>query len=362
MSNVAPNNVKPNFFVLLLLFVSAVLNGCRDVDRNLAILTGDRPAPINQQSRLDIVKGRGKLICGVNGQLPGFSVVDESDRYSGMDVDLCRAIAAALFDDPNRVEYRNLDAQERFDAVSSGEVDILSRNTTWTLSRDTSVGMEFAPTTFYDGQGLLVNKTSGIDRLEDLDNKTVCILSGTTHQQNLEDRLRKSGLSYIPLLFDDVDSLYKEYQEGNCQAVTSDHSQLTSRRALFRQPQEHMVLSEILSKEPLGLLVANDDPQWFDAIKWTIYALIYGEELGVNSQNIASFEPTKDSEISDFLYLEDDLAQNLGLPNDFTKRIIKHVGNYGEIYDRNIGEPFALERGLNALWKDGGLMYAPPFR
>ena len=354
--------MKPKFFVLLLFLISAIFNGCQQVDRNLASLTGEVATPIIKQSRLDLVKQRGKLICGVNGQLPGFSFVDESNSYSGMDVDLCRAISAALFNDPNLVDYRNLDAQERFNAVASGEVDLLSRNTTWTLSRDTSVGMEFAPTIFYDGQGLMVAKASEIEMLEDIDNKSVCILSGTTHQQNLEDRLRRLGLSYIPLLFDDADTLYKEYQEGNCQVVTSDRSQLISRRILFQKPQEHLVLPEILSKEPLGPLVANGDSQWLDVVRWTVYALIQGEELGVNSQNIVDLEKSKDMEINRFLYLEDNMAQNLGLPNDFTKRIIQHVGNYGEIYQRNVGKPFALERGLNALWKNGGLMYAPPFR
>ena len=346
---------------LLALAFMATVTGCASDGGDTQ--TGEGAESASQSnSRLATIKSRGNLICGVNGQLPGFSFVDENGEYSGMDVDLCKAVAAALFDDPSKVEYRDLSAQERFTAVQSGEVDLLSRNTTWTLSRDTSVGMEFAPTTFYDGQGLLVTNASGIKELKDLDNKSVCVLSGTTNEQNLADRMRKLGVNYNPVVFEDVDLLYGAYEQGRCEAATSDRSQLTARRAVLAKPDDHQVLDVVLSKEPLGPLVANGDSQWFDAVKWITYATIEAEELGINSQNVASFAQTEDPEIKRFLGAEGNLGEDMGLSNDFAQRVVTHVGNYGEIYERNIGQPFGLERGLNALWENGGLMYAPPFR
>ncbi len=313
-------------------------------------------------SILNTVSERGNLVCGVNGQLPGFSFVNENGEYSGLDVDLCRAVAAALFDDPTMVEFRDLSAQERFTAVQSGEVDLLSRNTTWTLSRDTSVGMEFAPTTFYDGQGLLVSQGSGVRELADLEGKSVCVLSGTTNEQNLADRMRKLGVNYTPVVFEDVDALYAAYEQERCAVATSDRSQLTARRAILANPDEHEVLDVVLSKEPLGPLVADGDARWFDAVKWITYAMIEAEELGINSQNINDYAETEDPEIRRFLGQEGNLGEDMGLPNDFAARVVRHVGNYGEVYDRNIGQPFELERGLNDLWTNGGLMYSPPFR
>ena len=312
--------------------------------------------------RLNTVKSRGSLVCGVNGQLPGFSFVDESGEYSGMDVDICRAVAAALFDDPTKVEFRDLSAQERFTAVQSGEVDILSRNTTWTLSRDTVVGMEFAPTTFYDGQGLMVTKASGIKILKDVDGKSVCVLSGTTNEQNLADRMRELGVNYSPVVFEDVDALYAAYEQGRCEAATSDRSQLTARRAILPEPDAHEVLETVLSKEPLGPLVANGDSEWFDVVKWVTYALIQAEEFGISSQNIGDFANSEDPSIKRFLGQEDKLGEDMGMPNDFAARVVKHVGNYEEIYEKNIGTPFGLDRGLNNLWTNGGLLYSPPFR
>jgi len=361
-------NIKQKFSPLFLaLALIALGSGCSNTTDDARNSNSDGTEKQEQadgttNSRLATVNSRGSLICGVNGQLPGFSFVDENGEYSGMDVDLCKALAAALFDAPSKVEYRDLSAQERFTAVQSGEVDLLSRNTTWTLSRDTSVGMEFAPTTFYDGQGLLTTTEGGIEKLEDLDNKSVCVLSGTTNEQNLADHMRKLGLNYSPVVFEDVDLLYGAYEQGRCEVATSDRSQLTARRAVLAKPDQHQVLEVILSKEPLGPLVANGDFAWFDVVKWVTYAMIEAEELGINSQNIDSFAKTEDPEIKRFLGIEGNLGEDMGLPNDFAKRVIKHVGNYEEVYDRNIGTPFDLERGLNALWEDGGLMYSPPFR
>ncbi|VEP16276.1 General L-amino acid-binding periplasmic protein AapJ [Hyella patelloides LEGE 07179] len=313
-------------------------------------------------SRLDTVLSRGNLICGVNGQLPGFSFVDENGEYSGMDVDICRAIASALFDDPSQVEYRDLSAQERFTAVQSGEVDILIRNTTWTINRDTSVGMEFAPTTFYDGQGLMATTASGVQQLEDLNGKSVCVLSGTTNEQNLTDRMRKLEVNYTPVVFEDTDAVYAAYEQGRCEAVTSDRSQLVARRAVLANPDDHEVLEVVMSKEPLGPLVANGDAKWFDAVKWITYSLIQAEEFDLNSQNVADFAETEDPQIRRFLGQEGNLGEDMGLPNDFAARVVRNVGNYGEIYEKNIGTPFGLDRGQNQLWSDGGLLYSPPFR
>jgi general L-amino acid transport system substrate-binding protein len=353
-----------------LLFLAAVLvvtvNACSsggDPNTNTAKSTdGAEQQTASANNRLSTIKGRGSLICGVNGQVPGFSFVDQNGEYSGMDVDLCRAVAAALFDDPSKIEFRDLSAQERFTAVQSGEVDLLSRNTTWTLSRDTSVGMEFAPTTFYDGQGLMVTKASGVKELEDVNGKSICVLSGTTNEQNLADQMRKIGANYTPVVFEEVDALYAAYEQGRCEGATSDRSQLTARRAVLAKPDDNEVLDLVLSKEPLGPLVANGDSRWFDVVKWVTYAMIQAEEFGINSQNIASFAQTQDPEIKRFLGTEGNLGGDMGLPNDFAAKVVKHVGNYGEIYDRNIGKPFGLERGLNALWTEGGLMYSPPFR
>ncbi|MCP6758866.1 MAG: amino acid ABC transporter substrate-binding protein [Fischerella sp. CENA71] len=315
-------------------------------------------------SRLDTIKNRGKLICGVSGQLPGFSYVKANGEYAGLDVDICRAIAAAIFDDPKKVEFRNLNAKERFTAVQTGEVDILSRNTSWTISRDTSVGLEFAPVVFYDGQGIMVRKNSNIKKLEDLKDKSICTQTGTTNEQNLSDQMRQRGITYKPLVFEDVNTTYGTYEQGRCEAITSDRSQLVSRRSAFSKPDDHVVLDLVLSKEPLAPAVANGDSKWFDVVKWTVYGLINAEELGVNSQNISQLTNSSNPEIKRLLGTEGDLGKGAGLSNDFVVKIVKSVGNYGEIYERNLGKnsDLKLDRGLNRLWNKGGIIYAPPFR
>ena len=356
-------NWQKKISLLLLALTLCHLYGCdRNVNRGGNNNSVNQLNTDNGANRLAEIRDRGKLICGVNGQLPGFSFLAENGAYSGIDVDLCRAVAAALFDDPTKVEFRDLNAEERFEAVDSGKVDLLSRNTTWTLSRDTEMGMEFAPTIFYDGQGLLVKKASRIERLDDLDGKSVCVVSGTTNEQNLAERMRRLSLSYIPVVFEDVDLLYDAYEQGRCEAVTSDRSQLTVRRTALNQPEDHQVLKLILSKEPLGALVAEGDPQWFDTVKWVTYALIQAEQLGIDSKNVDRLAQTNNPQIKRFLGVEGNLGQKINLPADFTRSIVKHVGNYGEIYARNIGQPYDLPRGLNALSSDGGLIYSPPFR
>jgi len=321
----------------------------------------------NQQgtSRLNIVKNRGKLICGVEGGIPGFSFLDQDGNYSGIDIDICKAVASALFNDPNAVEYRNLDSTERFTALNGGEVDMLSRNTTWTTSRDTTVGLEFAPTTFYDGQGMMVRADSGIKSLEDLQGKSVCVEAGTTTELNLTDNLRQRNVQAETLTFQQADPAYAAYAEERCDGMTSDKSQLLSRRSTLPSPNDHVILEVTMSKEPLGPVTINNDSAWFDVVKWVTYALIEAEELGITQANVDELKQnSEDPTVKRFLGVEGDLGEGLGLSNDFAYRVVKQVGNYGEVYDRNLGEnsQFKLPRGLNDLWTNGGLLYSPPFR
>lgn len=319
---------------------------------------------VSGSALLNKIKSRGKLVCGVSGNLPGFSFVDQSGRYSGLDVDICRAVAVALFDNPDAVEFRNLNAKERFTAVQSGEVDLLSRNTTVTLSRETSNGMDFGPMTFYDGQGVMVKKDSGIKSLKDFEGKSVCVQTGTTSEQNLADAMRKLNVKYTPIVFEEVNPTFEAYAQGRCQGVTSDRSQLISRRSVLPDPNNHIFLPELISKEPFAPAVAKGNPQWSTIIRWTVYALIEAEEQGITSQNVEQQLSSTDPLTKRFLGKEGDVGKSLGLTPDFAARVIKKLGNYGEIYDRNLGlnTPFKLERGQNNLWSKGGLMYSPPFR
>ncbi len=328
------------------------------------------PTGVGQQSqqatsRLDIVRNRGKLICGVEGGIPGFSYVDQNGKYSGIDIDICKAVAAALFDDLNALEYRNLDSTERFTALNGGEVDMLSRNTTWTISRDTTVGLEFAPTTFYDGQGMMVRADSGVKSLEDLQGKSICVEAGTTTELNLTDNLRQRNVEAETLTFQQADPAYAAYAEGRCDGMTSDKSQLLSRRSTLPNSDAHIILDVTMSKEPLGPVTKNNDSAWFDVVKWVTYALIEAEELGITQANVDDLKQnSEDPTIKRFLGVEGDLGEGLGLSNDFAYRVIKQVGNYGEVYDRNLGNnsQFKLPRGMNDLWTNGGLLYSPPFR
>ena len=326
--------------------------------------TGSTASPAGAKGRLATVLNRGKLLCGVSGELPGFSFVTQDGKYSGLDVDICRAIAAAVFDNPDAVEYRNLNAKERFTAVQTGEVDILSRNTTESLSRDTTVGLEFAPVVFYDSQSIMVKKASGIKTLADLKGKAICIQTGTTTEQNLTDQMQKRGLAYQPLVFEDVNTTFATYAEGRCAGVTADRSQLVSRRVRLPNPDEHVVLADVLSKEPLAPAVADGDAAWAQVVRWVVYALIEAEELQITAQNVTQQAQSKDPNVRRFLGVDGDLGKGLGLANDFAARAIKQVGNYGELYDRNLGAKTKLNlpRGQNQLWNRGGLLFSPPFR
>ncbi|MEM7758341.1 MAG: amino acid ABC transporter substrate-binding protein [Cyanobacteria bacterium P01_A01_bin.40] len=312
-------------------------------------------------STLDIVQERGYLICGVNGELPGFSFVNSDDRYEGIDVDFCRAIAAALFDDANQVKFRNVTAEERFAVLKSGEIDLLSRNTTKTLSRDTDSNLGFTPPIFYDAQGVMVKKASGIKKLADLENKSICVAEDTTSYDNLQDYMKQAAINFRIVASSDREVLFDSYEYDRCQGITTDISQLIARRTLLANPRDHQILAQTISQEPLAPMLRHQDSQWFDVVKWITFALIQAEEFGISSENIKVYRNTKELGIRRFLGLDNDLGSQLGLSNDFTLRIIEQVGNYGEIYERNIGQPFGLDRGENALWQNGGLMYSPPF-
>ncbi|MEP0804665.1 MAG: amino acid ABC transporter substrate-binding protein [Chloroflexota bacterium] len=322
-------------------------------------------APTGYGVTLETVKARGKLICGSNSQVPGFGYVDANGNFAGIDVDFCRALAAAIFGDPSKVEFRPVTAAERFTALQSGEIDVLSRNTTWTLTRDTDNGGNFVHTTFYDGQGMMVPKDSGITTLQDLEGGTICVQTGTTTELNLADVMASLGVSYTPAVYEDADSTFAAYSEGRCDAVTTDKSGLVARRSVLPDPSAHVILDVTMSKEPLGPMVRHGDDQWFDIVQWTVFALISGEEFGITSANVDSVKASATApEVKRLLGLEGDLGAKLGLSNDWAYNILKLVGNYGEIYDRNLGPntPTYIPRGLNNLYTNGGLLYAPPFR
>ena len=322
-------------------------------------------APVAGGERLQSILDRGTVICGVHGTFQGFGFVDSAGAWSGFDVDFCRAWAAALFDDPNAVEFRGLSAQERFTALQSGEVDVLARNSTWTYTRDAELGLTFGPVNFYDGQAIMVKRdivddpTAGLDALS---GANVCVQSGTTTELNLADQFRAAGVEYTPVVFEDQTVAFQAYDEGRCDAITSDRSQLaTQGQAVLQNFEDHIILDLVMSKEPLAPAVAQGDEKWADVVHWVVYGLIEAEEHGITSENVDTFLTSEDPVIRRLLGVEGELGSKLGLGNDFVYRAVKHVGNYGEIFERNLG-PFNLERGQNALWTDGGLMYAIPMR
>jgi general L-amino acid transport system substrate-binding protein len=308
------------------------------------------------------IQDRGQLICGVNNQLPGFGVVNDAGEYTGFDVDICRAVAAAVLGDANSVQFRPLTAAERPTALASGEVDMISRNTTWTLSRDTDWGASFGPTTFYDGQGLMVFADSGLETLEDLEGGVICTNAGTTTELNITDTMEARGLDFTLQTFQDFDGVMAAFNEGQCDAVTTDQSGLVSRRATQADPGAYRILTTVISKEPLGPLSPQSDEQFADIIRWVVFGLIQAEEFGISSDNVGDFADSDNPDIQRFLGLgENQSGSYLGLDNNFMVNVIEQVGNYGEIYERHL-TPLGLDRGLNALWTDGGLLYAPPFR
>ncbi len=323
------------------------------------------PAATGAGERLQIVKGRGKLVCGSRTDLLGFGYLDGSGRNVGFDIDLCRAVAVAIFNDPEAVEFVPLTAAERGPALQTAEVDMLSRNVTWTSSRDAQWG-NFTVVMFYDGQGMMVRKDLGATMLEDLDGATVCVTTGTTTELNLADNFRGRGLDFEAVTFEDTPSVYNAYDEGRCDATTSDKSQLAAVRMGLANPDDHMILDVTMSKEPLTPAVPQGDDQWFDLVKTVMYVLINAEELGITMDNVDAMAASGGPAVARLLGAEGEFGQaDLGLDADFAANVIRAVGNYGEIYDRYMGpngDAFELPRGPNKLWSDGGLLYAPPVR
>ncbi len=313
-----------------------------------------------EESIRDKVKKRGKLICGVHGGLPGFSFLSEDGKWSGFDADYGRAIAAAVLGDPDKVEFVPLKAPERFPALQTGEIDVLIRNTTWTLTRDTQVGADFAPPTFYDGQGFMLAKALGITSLEELAGASIGVTAGSTTELNLTDTMRSLGIDFNPVVFEEIDTLYNSYEQGRCDVVTSDKSQLVARRQVLKDPEAHIILDATISKEPLGPVTVHGDNKWNDVVSWVVYATFFAEEHEITQANVSTFE-TDNPEIKRFLGKTGDTGKQLGLPQDWAHQVINAVGNYGEVFERNL-TPLGLPRGVNKPWTQGGLLYAMPFR
>jgi len=316
------------------------------------------------QATLNNVKQKGFLTCGSNTGLAGFGVPDAQGNWTGLDVDLCRAIAAAVFNDATKVRFIPLSAKDRFTALQSGEVDVLVRNTTWTMSRDTQLGLDFTGVNYYDGQGFLVRKKLGVTSAKELNGASVCTQQGTTTELNLADFFRANNLKYEVVAFATAAETFDAYNSGRCDAFTTDASGLYSERLKAANPDEHIVLPEIISKEPLGPSIRHGDNQWGDIVRWTHYAMINAEELGVTKANVDQMTKNDNPEIKRMLGSEGKFGEAIGLTNDWAFRIIKHVGNYGEIFEKNVGQgsPLKIQRGQNALWTKGGLQYAPPIR
>jgi general L-amino acid transport system substrate-binding protein len=323
------------------------------------------PAAQATTSTLQVVQDRGRVICVGNASLPGFGFLDEAGNFSGFDVDYCKALAAAIFGDAEAYEIRPATAQERFTVLSSGEGDVILRNTTWTMSRDTDLGANFAPVTFYDGQGIMVRADSGVTDLAGLDGASICVQTGTTTELNLADQMAAAGVSYEPVVFETADEVTTAYEEGRCDAWTTDKSGLVSRQSIMAEPEAHTILDVTLSKEPLGPMVRHGDDQWLDIVTWVVFATMAAEEYGIDSTNVADMRDTSENpEVRRILGVEGDFGPKIGLSNDWAFNVISMVGNYGEIYSRNLGPEtvFDLPRGLNALYTDGGILYAPPIR
>jgi general L-amino acid transport system substrate-binding protein len=313
---------------------------------------------------LNTIKTRGVLNCGSNGTLAGFGLPDAQGRWTGLDVDFCRALAAAIFNDPTKIKFVPLSAKDRFTALQSGEVDVLARNTTWTSSRDTSLGLNFTGINYYDGQGFLVRKALKVNSALELNDAAICVQQGTTTELNLADYFRANKMKLKTVTFASADEAIKAYDAGRCDAYTTDASGLAGERLRLANANDHIILPEIISKEPLGPAVRHGDDQWFDIVKWTQFAMVNAEELGVTRANVDDQVKSDNPEVKRLLGSEGKHGEGLGLTNDWALRIIKHVGNYGEIFERNVGQGSALkiQRGINALWNKGGLQYAPPIR
>jgi general L-amino acid transport system substrate-binding protein len=332
----------------------------------LALAAACFTLPAHAGKTLDAIKSRGQLVCGVSSGVAGFSQADSAGKWSGLDVDVCRAIAASVLGDANKVKWVPLVSQQRFAALQSGEVDILSRNTTWTLTRDASLGLNFLATTYYDGQGFMVPAKGKVKSAKALKNATVCVQSGTTTEKNLSDFSRANGLNLKPVVFEKFEAANAAYFSGRCQAYTTDVSGLASvRNKEAKNPAEHVILPELISKEPLGPAIRRGDDEFFAIAKWVVFGLIEAEEYGITQANVDALQKdSKDPAVGRLLGTSEDTGKLLGLDKDWLARAVKATGNYGEIFERNVGPKsvLALPRGSNNLWSKGGLMYAPPVR
>jgi general L-amino acid transport system substrate-binding protein len=330
--------------------------------RKLLLCTLLAASPAWGQSTLDAVRGKGFVQCGVNTGLAGFSLPDSKGLWRGLDVDLCRAVAAAVLGDANKVRYTPLTAQQRFTALQSGEVDILARNTTWTLTRDTSLGLNFVGVNYYDGQGFIVHRKLNVKSAKQLNGATVCVQPGTTNELNLADYFRANKMAFKSVVIEKLEEVLNAYLVGRCDVYTTDHSGLVALRgSRMPKPEEHVILPEIISKEPLGPAVRHGDDRWFDVVKWSLFAMVEAEELGLTSKNIAEQAKSTSPSIQRFVGASGDLGKMLGLDNRWAFNIVSQVGNYGESFEANL-KPLGFERGMNRLWTQGGLMYAPPIR
>jgi general L-amino acid transport system substrate-binding protein len=313
---------------------------------------------------LKAIKDRGALNCGVSEGLSGFSARDSNGKWSGFDVDLCRALAAAIFDDDGKVNYIPLDANRRFEALQSGNIDVLSRNTTWTMSREVELGLIFAAANFYDGQGFIVPRTLKKETVLDLGGTKICVQTGTTTELNLADYFRTNKMPYEVIASPTLDSAIKSYDSGECNVLTADGSALFAIRLTLSKPDDHVILPDVISKEPLGPVVRQNDMQWFNVVKWVYFAMVNAEELGVTSKNIDDALKSEQPDVRRLVGTEGGYGERLGLTNDWAARVIRLVGNYGEVYERNvgIGSALGIPRGINQLWSKGGILYAPPIR
>jgi len=333
----------------------------------LPILTGavlGLSAAAGSAATLDDVKAKGFLQCGVNTGLLGFASTNDAGEWSGFDVDYCRAVAVAIFNDPTKVKFTPLTAKERFTALQSGEIDLLARNSTWTMSRDTSLGLLFAGVNYYDGQGFMVKKELNVSSAKDLDGASVCVQTGTTTELNLADYFNFNKMKYNLVAFEKEEEVEGAYSSGRCDVLTTDASGLYAIRLTLSNPDDNIVLPEIISKEPLGPVVRQGDDKWFSIVKWVHYALLNAEEAGVTKANVDEMKASENQDIKRLLGTDGTFGEGIGLGNDWAYNVIKALGNYGEIFDRNIGDGSTLKiaRGINALWNKGGIQYAPPIR
>jgi len=324
----------------------------------------EKVAEKSASSTMDAVKAKGHVQCGVSQGLPGFSNADDAGNWTGIDVDVCRGIAAAVFGDSSKVKYTPLSSKQRFTALASGEIDVLSRNTTWTMTRDTQLGLNFAGVNYYDGQGFLVPKSLGVKSALEMDGANVCSQTGTTTELNVTDFFRENGMKFNLVAFEEADAVVAAYDAGRCDVYTTDRSGLAAQRTKLTNPDAHMVLPEIISKEPLGPVVRQGDDQWFNIVRWTLRAMINAEEMGITSGNAKSKANDNNPAIKRLLGTEGKFGEELGLSNDWAMNIISQVGNYGESYEAHVGPntPLKLARGVNELWSKGGILYAAPIR